>query len=229
MRPNFCWAFIGANTVGKTPTAILLSKEWKAKKKGVVIAFDPQYKFEEQKIVDFTIKTNGDIIELKSGLKCNSIAHDKNDKPYVKDWAEELITENSDKTFKWAHSLLILDDYRGLHPNDRTDPKFVELLALRVKINMDIIYICHNPMMILERLSYYTTNFSIFYTESDAGDFQKRVPKYVECQRAAILINKYVMKFGRGKYPNFPHIQVYTENTGLKLINIDRNKFKQII
>lgn len=206
MRKNFLWGFIGHNTTGKTPTAIELVKAWRQSRPGFKsIVFDPQGKFQDAGVVDITIPQN------------------------LHDWAHILCEKNKDGTFKYRNSILILDDYRMLHHRDQIDAGFLDLLALRVKMNMDIIYITHSPKLILERLSYYTTDYSIFYTESQLGSFQSRIPKYVVCQKAAILVNKYVMKYGRGTYPNFPHIHIKAESDDLELINLEPTKVQLIM
>ena len=205
-RKNFLWGFVGHNTTGKTPTAVELCKAWKAVRPGwKAIGYDPQDKFTEAGVLDIRIYASN------------------------ADWAKVLCQQDPvTKKWKYGNSLLILDDYRMLHPNDSMDKGFLDLLALRVRMNMDIVFICHNPKLILERLSYYVTHYSIFYTESQLGAFQNRIPKYVACQKASVLINKYVLKFGRGQYPNFPHILVENESDELQLINMERSKVNQI-
>lgn len=205
-RKNFLWGFIGHNTTGKTPTAIEIAKAWKETRPGfTVIGYDPQDKFTEAGVLNIRIEANNP------------------------DWARVLCQQDPvTKRWKYGNSLLILDDYRMLHPSDAIDKGFLDLLALRVRMNMDIIFICHNPKLILERLSYYVTHYSIFYTESQLGAFQNRIPKYVACQRASVLINKYVLKYGRGQYPFFPHVVVESESDELQCINMDEDKVKQI-
>lgn len=205
-RRPFVWGMIGHNTTGKTPTAISIAKAWKEARPGYkVIGFDPQDKFTEAGVLDIRIFGNNP------------------------DWAKVLCLQHP-KTKQWlfGNSLLILDDYRMLHANNSIDTGFLDLLALRVRMNMDIIFVCHNPKLILERLSYYTTHYSIFYTEAQMGSFESRIPKYLACQKAAVLINKYVREYGRGEYPNFPHIVVQAESDDLELINMDKKKVEAL-
>lgn len=212
-RTNFLWGFIGHNTTGKTPTAIEIVRAWKQSRPGWrSIVFDPQGKFKDAGCVNISIQQN------------------------TKDWArilcsrdESINTGREEDKFIYKNSLLILDDYRMLHASNSIDPAFLDLLALRVRMNLDIIYITHNPKLILERLSYYTTDYSIFYTEAQLGSFASRIPKYVACQKAAILVNKYALEYGRGKYPNFPHIHVKNESDELDLINIDQAKMMALL
>lgn len=205
-RANFLCGCIGHNTTGKTPTAIELVRAWRESRPGwKSIVFDPQGKFKDAGVVDISIQQN------------------------TKDWARILCSKDESDKFIYRDSILVLDDYRMLHGQNSIDPAFLDLLALRVRMNMDIIYITHNPKLILERLSYYTTDYLIFYTESQLGSFQERIPKYVACQKAAILVNKYVLAYGRGTYPLFPHIHVRNESDELDLINIDEKKMLALL
>jgi len=214
-RLNFLWAIIGTNRTGKTTEALKLAKAWKKDRPyGKVIVFDPQYKFRQAKVADYYITGEED------------------------DWAKILIQEkgkdkNGKPLFKFQNSLLILDDYKAILDSNTLPKSFLKLLGLRMEISMDIIYITWNPRLILERLSYFTNHFSIFYTESDSSDFSDKVANYTLCQRAANVINKYVFAFGRGRYKDdkgnvvaeFPHAYVQTENNEVELLNVDPNKW----
>ena len=140
-RNNFVWVFIGAGGTGKTVTAVQVAKDWKQSRrriKGKVLAFDPHDDF--KKIADVKIDAKDE------------------------DWAKIIMQKNKDGTFKFSNSLLILDDYRSILKGNNMDTNFYDLLALRRKIGIDIIYITHNPKLILKGLSYWNSCFSIFRT-----------------------------------------------------------------
>lgn len=215
-RLNFLWCFIGTNRTGKTTEAIRLVKEWRKERPyGKVIAFDPQYKFREAKCVDYYITGEekdcfGILLQEEKNADGTVKTNPKTGKPL----------------YKFQNSLLVIDDYKALLDSNTMPKSLLKLLALRMDMSMDMIYIVWSPKLILERLSYFTNHFSIFYTESEASDFQDKIANYTLVQKAANVINKYVFSFGRGKFPNFPHAYVYTEREGVNLVNIDPVKFE---
>ena len=188
-RNYFVWCFIGASGTGKTVTAIQLAKDWKKSRRrvgGKVIAFDPHGAFKN-------------ILDVKI---------DKNDE----DWAKILMQKNKDGTYMFANSLLILDDYRSILQGNNMDADFYDLLALRREIGIDVIYITHNPKLILQGLAYWNTCFSIFRTAAHSDDFEGKIPDFLPCQRACNLINAYTKTFEEEEYnalyPNFPYVFV---------------------
>jgi len=130
--------------------------------------------------------------------------------------------EYPEKILKLRNALLILDDYRALHPQSKAEPWVLDLMISRADYNIDIIYIIHNPKLVLETLTYYTTHYFIFYTESRLGSWQEKIPNYILCQTASMWINKHVSIEGKGQYPNFPHIIVDCLNQKLIGQNIKR-------
>jgi hypothetical protein len=127
-----------------------------------------------------------------------------------------------EKILRLRNALLILDDYRILHPNSKSEPWLLDLMQFRSEYCIDIIYITHNPKLVLETLTYYTTHYYIFYTESRLGSWQDKIPNYIHCQTASMFINKYVSIHGKGSHPNFPHIIVDCLNQKLIAQNIQR-------
>jgi len=114
-----------------------------------VIAFDPQNFIKKAGIVDVEI-----------------FATDRN-------FGSILLKKDNFGNYKYGNALLILDDYRRLHPAYTIDRGFESLLIERAAMNLDIIYICHTPKAILVTLAGYTTHFSIYYTSSEIGGFAK--------------------------------------------------------
>ena len=136
--------------------------------------------------------------------------------PSDKDWAY--------KALDLRNALLILDDYRILHPSDRASQDLLNLLSFRNEYSIDIMYVCHSPALVLNVLTYYTTNYFLFYTQSRMGIFEKKIPNYTICQGASQYVNKYVKTFGKGDYPNFPYVVVDNQEEKIYAINMS-NQF----
>lgn len=135
------------------------------------------------------------------------------------DWCEKALELNN--------ALLILDEVRILHPNPVAKGKFLELMSMRRDQSIDIIYIVHNPSLILSILTYFTTRYYLFYTQALEGAFKSKMPNYSLCIGASDFINSYVRELIRrtekkGTYPNFPYVVVDNETEKITAINIDR-------
>lgn len=224
-RQPFLWAYIGHTGTGKTSTAVLMAKEWKKKYKGQkVIGFDPHDILRKEKLLDYYIsakdKNWAETLVTQLCVTCKRVKHPE------KDLCAKCGKANF--IYKFANSLLILDDYRALLQLDRTDEDVMNLLMLRRRIGIDMIYICHNPKFILNGFAPFTTHYSIFYSESHSTNFSDKIPKYKDCQKAANLANQYVMKFGRGTYPNFPYALVQPESDGIETINMNEENIKTL-
>lgn len=129
------------------------------------------------------------------------------------DWAEQC-SEMSD-------TLVILDELRLLHRSPIACKGLYPLMANRGEQNIDIIYIVHNPSLVLEYLTYFTTRYFMFYTNSKIGGFQKKIPNYTLAHSASYYINKYVRVYGKGEYPDFPFIIADTEIDELMAMNMN--------
>lgn len=121
---------------------------------------------------------------------------------------------------KLKNALLILDDVRVLHPKNQAAKWLMDLTSFRTFNNIDIFYAVHNPSLVLNLLSYYTTKYYVFYTESTDGSWEKKIPNYSLCLAASMYINRYVSIKGRGTYPDFPHVMVDNQNRKLTGVNI---------
>ena len=221
IRLNFVWAYIGKNTTGKTPTAIYNAKIWqKAKPKHKLIVFDSQDKF-------FQAHKRGEIRV--------DILLDINNKQWAEMLAEYTESKIGEKKYKYANSLVILDDYRMLCRGNDMSPAFYSLLSLREKINMDFKIICHMPRNILEGLAGFITHYSIFANNAHQASFERKISCYVQCQTATLVIKKYVELYGRGYYdirkknPVFPYLNVDKENEMLECVNMDMEKARPIL
>lgn len=133
----------------------------------------------------------------------------------------------SDESYKkeilrLRNGLLIMDDFRILHSKNIAEKWLMDLLQYRRAYNVDIIYIVHSPALVLNALSYYTTKYYVYYTETTLGSWQKKIPNYRICQAASLYINKYVSIKGKGKFPDFPYMMV--DNSRRKITGVNINK-----
>lgn len=230
-RQAFVWAFIGKTGSGKTSTAVQMMKDWKRANRGShLIGFDPHDVFRKENLMTRYITENdinwAETLMMKYCNRCKK----------VKGPDKETCCGKSDWRYKFANSLLAADDYRNLLTANSTPANVLSLLGLKRRIGLDMIFIMHNPKLLLERMSYYVTNFSIFATESTAGDFSDKISKYVPCQKAANLINQYVNELGgvdsdryRRMYPNFPHIIITNDNDDLNFMNMDQSIIDRLV
>jgi hypothetical protein len=99
-----------------------------------------------------------------------------------------------------------------------------DLLIDRAKNNVDIIYICHNPGLVLNILSYYTSHWYIFPTNVQEGGFKKKIPNYHLCNAALIAVNEYVKDYDpMSFYPKFPYVIVEKDTGRVNAINFQNN------
>ncbi len=132
------------------------------------------------------------------------------------------------KALELRNGLLILDDYRLLHKKSQASDDIAELIYFRAKRNVDIIIICHNPALILNFLTYFISHYYIFYTQSQDGAFEKKIPNYMLCKAGSDYINDYVKVMGRGEYPKFPHVIIDTEKQEIFAQNINHNEYLRV-
>lgn len=121
------------------------------------------------------------------------------------------------------NALLILDDHRILHEEDKARPWIKYLLQQKDGYNIDIIYSCHNPIFVLNAVAAFTTHYYVFYTNMLDGSWKRKIPNYSLCLAGSNYVNKYVRKYGRGTYPNFPFMYIDTENEKLTGINMEKS------
>lgn len=150
-RFNYIWLWIGANTTGKTPTAIELAcaiKEAYPLKK--VACFDPRRSIRKVKIRN--PKTGREQFLVDRIIEEWEIDF----------WWELLGTDKDGKPVSepWRDYTLLLDDYHMLCKNYKMPQGFRNLIAMRVEYNIDIIGITHTPKYILEGLSEHITDIS---------------------------------------------------------------------
>ncbi len=191
-RENFVKGFIGTNKTGKTAVTREIAIGWS-----------------EDKDDGYTILGFDPRRQLQD--ICDSFI-------YITDSDEEIVSKINDT----RNALLILDDYRILHDEDKVRPWLLYLLQQKDGYNIDIIYSCHNPELVINKLTYFTTHYYIFYTNVQEGGWKRKIPNYTLCMSGSSYVNKYVRKYGRGEYPNFPYMYIDTENEKLCAINMNK-------
>ncbi len=138
------------------------------------------------------------------------------------DWLEEAL--------KLRNGLLILDELRTLHQAHQADRRLVKLLSMRSAEdwNNDIIYIVHSPKMILEVMDTYTTHYRIFFTSARSTQWKDKIANFENCVSAHNLINRYVTRYGKGTYPNFPYVEVDNIGGEISCVNMDPKKVTKL-
>lgn len=224
-RQAFVWAIIGQTGSGKTTFAVEIMKDWKKSNTGgKIIGFDPHDVFKRERLLTHYITESNtdwpDILMTRICITCNKVKHPEKE--------ECVKCGKTNWRFKFAGSLFGADDYRNLLTANSTPPNVLSLHGMKRRIGLDMMYIMHNPKLLLERLSYYITHYSIFATQSTAGDFSDKIAQYVPCQKAANVINQYVLELGgvdderyKRLYPNFPHVLVTNSSNELHFMNMD--------
>lgn len=223
-RQNFVRIDFGINSTGKTPTQIYDAAAYqKVFRKKKIIVFEGQDKWMDA--------------HRRRQLRIDLIIPKGNDQ-----WAEMLqeYTEPTpgNKIYKWADSILIIDDFKLLLTGHDTPADFLGLFALRPspKFNMDMMFSCHEPRNILEGIAGYPTHYHVYANSAKHSTFIDKIPDcYRECIQASLVINKYTSLYA-GYYdvnthtPYFPHIVVRKDNPKpLHCVNMDYEKAKPIL
>lgn len=199
---NFIDGYIGVNKTGKSSTARKIAETWKGSR-------DDSYEIyghDPQRMFD-------GLIPKKNLIQ----SEDKN-------WAV--------KCCKLRNCLLILDEIRILCPSQQHPPKgLVTLFSQCFFWNISIIWTTHNPSLVPETCTFYTTMYHIFLTFSREGQFQKKIPNYSLCVAASNYVNRYVAKYKtRGRHvldPNydgqgFPYMIVNTQSQTATAVNMKK-------
>lgn len=138
-------------------------------------------------------------------------------------WAERLIG--------WKNILLILDDFKLINENPTPMKGLNRVFIDRFKNNVDMMYSCHNPKQVLNSMTYYTSHYHIFYGNYKERDFQEKIPNYNFAIAAAIEVNNYVHRFGRGSWPecDFPYVVLNNEKRSLTGFNMNKQFNESLI
>lgn len=199
-RSNFIFGFIGVNKTGKSSTVLEIAKAWKKNNKKKKI-----WAYDPQRIF-YASKIIDKFLDISS-----------------ENWASECC--------ELRNGLLIIDEIKLLMPNPQHTPKEVSRLLINCFFwNLDIIFTTHNPSLIPEIFSFYTTHLFIFLTFTKSGGFSKKTPNSYLNEKAGSTVNKYVSIHGRGKHKedinyegqDFPFAIVDNENQKINYINMNK-------
>lgn len=170
----------------------------------------------------------------KAHPKAGIYAHDINGD--FEDLANDFIHAHTKdlwvKLSKLSNCLLILDELRVLHPNAQAHRDLLQLMAVRRKRNINIVYVVHNPALVLNAITYYTYKYFVYYTNSREGSFSDKIPSSELAITGSRLINNYVGAFSQSQYkamyPKFPHVIVDTKAGNLQFVNVKERIFNQV-
>lgn len=192
------FALFGANRVGKTTLLKNLIREWRKSHIGCpVIGFDPQLaiRYEDKNGIKVPTGLLDEVIEI----------NEKNT------WV--------DRVLKKRNCLLVLDEFRLLHPSPQSSDHLLKLLAMWAQYNMDVMMTFHAPSLVLDTLTYYITHYMVFYTQAVKQKFQDKLSNFEIVLNASAFVNKYVEQQGLGEYPIFPYVCVNNKTGDLTAVN----------
>lgn len=217
---NYNNMYIGYNRTGKSSVALLHAHLWVLNNPGGIVAgYDPQRRFRHLMDPRFTIMAG--------------------ERDWFLDKKKERIKDKKLPLNRLRNALLIFDDYRGINRPATTFPELYALMEFRAEYNLDIIFVCHSPALVLEGLAPYISHYYIFYTKGRNAKFEDKIENYEECTAASDIIKKYIHdnpdfiknpgqfydeKTGLHK---FPHIIVDTATGELIPQNIDKKWLKE--
>ena len=135
-------------------------------------------------------------------------------------WVEKLLP--------LSNCLVILDELRMIHEQPSPMKGMREFLSMKSDRNVDIIWIVHSPLSVLNIMADYTTRYHIFLTMAQEGSFDRKIPNSHYCITASNYVNNYVARKGRGEYPNFPYMVVDIEKQSINGYNMDATAFENI-
>ena len=138
-----------------------------------------------------------------------------------KHWEQEIVTKRN--------CLIVFDDYKLINMQNQPAKALIQLMNFRAEWNVDLIFVTHSPNLVLTYLAYYITHYYIFYTQTQKDSFENKIPNYETCIRASRYINAYVREYGRGAWPNFPHVVVDDENDKMTFQYTEKDKLLKII
>lgn len=138
------------------------------------------------------------------------------------DWCLEL--------HKYRNCLIVIDEFRELHESNIPVKGLKKLLYNRDEWGLDFITIFHTPSLVLTFLTGYATHYFIFYANVAEGGFKDKIPDYLKVTLASKMVNKYVAKYGKGKFLDskgnidckFPHMVFDKEKGKISGINMDK-------
>jgi len=136
--------------------------------------------------------------------------------------ADEKTTEVLPEWEEYINTLFVFDDYRALHPSNSLNPIFMKMFVMREESCNDMIFITHAPSLILERLSYFVTEYYIYHTQTTDRGFKQKVMNYSELMEISSIVNRYTQKHGVGEYPVFPHVIFNNLTSDISFVNFGK-------
>ncbi len=137
---------------------------------------------------------------------------------FVKD-IEIKTQEDLEDLPSMKNSLIILDDYRKIHPEERPKKWLSDLMDNRYEHGLDIVFICHSPKRIIEFLTAYIDTYLVFFTNYKVEDIKKKIPDSEIICIASELVKKEYRENGEGEYPIFPHCVVMPNENSIIKVN----------
>ena len=194
---------IGHNNTGKTVFATQIAEDFNNRRKAINLRnYPPNY----YKLAVYDVQNRFTDFFQKGDI---SIEHSD------KEWAKKLLGLRK--------SLVILDDYKVLVPNDQMDKSLLDLLQYRAEYGIDIVIITHSPKLVLERLSYFIDTYCLFYTVGSNKVFKDRLGASEVLTELKKIIDKEYKRYNGNEYsklyPNFPFIFYDGRNEKAKLVN----------
>lgn len=217
---NYNNIFIGYNRTGKSSVALTHAHLWLLNNPGGIIGgYDPQRRFRHLMDPRFLIQAGErDWWDNKKGERKKSKKLPLN---------------------QLRNALLVFDDYRGINRANTMFPELYALMEFRAEYNIDLIFVCHSPALVLEGLAPYISHYYIFYTKGRQAKFEDKIENYEECTAAAEIMKKYIADYpvlienpkqfykpDTGMHL-FPHIVVDTATGTLTPINLNTEWLKK--
>lgn len=142
--------------------------------------------------------------------------------------SDEYILLSEEKTWvsrvlKMRNCLLIIDEFRLLHQDDKSSSDLRSLLAYWAQYNIDIMMTFHSPGLVLTALTYYITHYMVFYTQATKEKFKDKLSNFEIVVNASAFINRYVEQEGLGTYPVFPYVCVNNKTGELTAVNFKQS------
>lgn len=208
-RNNAVIGLLGVVKTGKSTTAKNIVWNWRSTRntsKFQLHGHDPQRMFHDPSGKTLSIIPKQNLIK----------AGDKH-------WAR--------KCCELTNCCVVLDEIWMLCPDPRHPPEgLVEFFSQSGFNNVDILWMAHNPKLVPNTCTYYTTLYYLFKMYLRLGQFDEKLPCANLCNAGAKYVSKYVKQHGRGRHKDdpfyqgqgFPYAKVDVEKESLKLINMNK-------
>lgn len=143
------------------------------------------------------------VYDVQNRLQDLLMEGDLNILPNDKDWKKKILNLRD--------SLIVLDDFKVLIPNDKMEEDLLNILAFRMEYGLDLIFAAWHPKLIIPRLAMFIDKYYLFATNCDEKDFASRIngsrdmaisfKQLLDKEFSSYTDNEY-----KNLYPNFPFI-----------------------